>query len=89
MKPYKEGDPELAILRGPVREKGEEFDPIIFTNLPKRPYVLGYTGYIPGLNFQYGSAFSTAADKSVREFTTRLADEERRREKVIKNKKKS
>lgn len=52
MKPYKEGDPELEIIRGPLWEKGEEFDPIVFTNLPKRPYVLGYTGR-PMLSLQF------------------------------------
>ncbi|XP_039275618.1 protein FAM166B [Nilaparvata lugens] len=44
-----------------------------------RRYILGYTGYIPGMHFRYGTSFQRAADKSVAEFDVRLAAERSRR----------
>ncbi|XP_071445320.1 ciliary microtubule inner protein 2B-like isoform X2 [Hetaerina americana] len=46
-----------------------------------RRFILGYTGYIPGLNFRYGKSFERAADDSVAEFGRRLREQNDRREK--------
>ncbi|XP_046384583.1 protein FAM166B-like isoform X2 [Ischnura elegans] len=45
-----------------------------------RRFILGYTGYIPGLNFRYGKSFERAADDSVAEFGRRLREQSERRE---------
>ncbi|XP_075214533.1 ciliary microtubule inner protein 2B-like [Lycorma delicatula] len=44
-----------------------------------RRYILGYTGYIPGMHFHYGTSFRRAADKSVEEFDVKLAAERSRK----------
>ncbi|KAG8228178.1 hypothetical protein J437_LFUL014413 [Ladona fulva] len=46
-----------------------------------RRFILGYTGYIPGLNFRYGKSFERAADDSVAEFGRRLREQNERRDK--------
>lgn len=43
-KPYKHGEPWSNVFKETKREKSEEFDPIVHTSLPIRPFILGYTG---------------------------------------------
>ncbi|KAK6627317.1 hypothetical protein RUM44_009794 [Polyplax serrata] len=79
-KPYKHGEPWSNVFKETKREKSEEFDPIVHTSLPIRPFILGYTGFIPGLNFEYGIPFNNAANKSVMKFKRKLAEEEKHRQ---------
>uniref|UniRef100_A0A8D8Y8T6 Protein FAM166B n=1 Tax=Cacopsylla melanoneura TaxID=428564 RepID=A0A8D8Y8T6_9HEMI len=44
-----------------------------------RPYILGYTGYIPGMRYHFGTTFRKAADECADELCKRiLADESKR-----------
>ena len=44
VKPYKIGQPWATAFTNVANEKGEELDPIIFTNQPQRSFITGYTG---------------------------------------------
>lgn len=41
---------------------------------------MGYTGYIPGLNFRYGKSYGKAADDSMTEFSAKQSELRRRKE---------
>lgn len=49
------------------------------TNKSKK-YILGYTGYIPGLNFRYGKSYGKAADDSINEFTEKQVELKRKKD---------
>lgn len=45
-----------------------------------KKHILGYTGYIPGLNFRYGKSYGKAADDSMTEFSAKQSELRRRKE---------
>nr|CAD7463411.1 unnamed protein product [Timema tahoe] len=79
--PYRQNDPHKVVLTPIMRTQGQTEDYSLLDRQRNRPYVLGYTGYIPGLNFRFGKSFRRSADDSVMEFTRRVEEEDRRREK--------
>lgn len=65
---YREDDPGKVILTPIERKKGQTKD-FALDALNKSPKcILGYTGFIPTLNFRYGKSFSRAADDSISDF---------------------
>ncbi|XP_063236717.1 ciliary microtubule inner protein 2B-like [Bacillus rossius redtenbacheri] len=76
---YRLHDPQGALLTPVRRSQGQQEDPGQPVRQRGRPYVLGYTGFIPGLHFRYGKSFRRAADDSVMEFNRRAEEEEHRR----------
>nr|CAD7427925.1 unnamed protein product [Timema monikensis] len=79
--PYRQNDPHKVVLTPITRTQGQTEDYSLHDRQRNRPYVLGYTGYIPGLHFRFGKSFRRSADDSVMEFTRRVEEEDRRREK--------
>ncbi|XP_021942599.1 protein FAM166B-like isoform X2 [Zootermopsis nevadensis] len=79
--PYRQSDPNKVVLTTAVRKEGHAEDPVLPFKHRARRYVLGYTGYIPGMNFRYGKSFQRAADDSVMEFSQRMSQEKVRKEK--------
>ncbi|XP_069188164.1 sperm-associated microtubule inner protein 5-like [Procambarus clarkii] len=45
-----------------------------------RPYIVGYSGYIPGLMFRYGMTFGKAAEESISLYIRQQADRRSREE---------
>lgn len=45
-----------------------------------KKHILGYTGFIPGLNFRYGKSYGRAADDSMAEFSAKQSEMHRRKE---------
>ncbi|XP_044737025.1 UPF0605 protein CG18335-like isoform X2 [Chrysoperla carnea] len=60
----------------PLRENGTTKDNVVQHR--SRRYILGYTGYIPGLSFRYGKSYVRAADDCMAEFGARLYEQRRR-----------
>ncbi|XP_069674328.1 ciliary microtubule inner protein 2B-like isoform X2 [Periplaneta americana] len=79
--PYRQNDPNKVVLKPIVRKEGQNENPVTPFKHRTRRYVLGYTGYIPGMNFRYGKSFQRSADDSVMEFSRRMSQEQVRREK--------
>lgn len=79
--PYRQNDPNKVVLNPVVHEQGQTECPTLPFKHRSRRYILGYTGYIPGMNFRYGKSFQRAADDSVTELNRRMSQEETRREK--------
>ncbi|XP_023727662.1 protein FAM166B isoform X1 [Cryptotermes secundus] len=79
--PYRQNDPNKALLTPIARKEGQTESPSLPFKHRTRRYVLGYTGYIPGMNFRYGKSFQRAADDSMMDFNRRMSREEIRREK--------
>ncbi|KAK7872883.1 hypothetical protein R5R35_006749 [Gryllus longicercus] len=69
LQPYRQDDPiSKEILKPIQREKGQMQDFALDLKNRVRPYILGYTGYIPGMQFRYGASFARAADASAADF---------------------
>nr|XP_018895568.1 PREDICTED: uncharacterized protein LOC109029539 isoform X1 [Bemisia tabaci] len=80
---YRFQDPVKAVLphselRPILRNQGQTRDLKIDATNRCRPYILGYTGYIPGMHFRYGTSFRQAADECYDELTMRLAEDQSR-----------
>ncbi|XP_067007018.2 ciliary microtubule inner protein 2B [Anabrus simplex] len=78
--PYRQGEAYKKVLTPIERKEGQTEDYALDVKYRCRPYILGYTGYIPGMVFRYGMSFRRAADDSVTEFSRRMSQEEARRE---------
>lgn len=66
---YRQDDPRTKEILKPIqREKGQMQDYALEIKSRVRPYILGYTGYIPGMQFRYGASFARAADASAADF---------------------
>ncbi|XP_054258643.1 protein FAM166B-like isoform X2 [Macrosteles quadrilineatus] len=81
---YRQPDPLQAMLTDGKfsvieHSKGQTRDLKIDSSNRCRRYILGYTGYIPGMHFRYGTSFRRAADLSVSEFSRRMSQEASRR----------
>ncbi|KAK9501570.1 hypothetical protein O3M35_012273 [Rhynocoris fuscipes] len=76
---YRRDDPLKGLFRPgelrPIeRVKGQySLNTVTPGNNRSRPYILGYTGFIPGMNFTYGKSYAQAADESINKFTIRKA----------------
>ncbi|XP_014260062.1 protein FAM166B-like isoform X1 [Cimex lectularius] len=82
---YREHDPVKGLLDGgefrPIERAKGQYN----RNLPNganrtRPYIMGYTGYIPGMNFIYGKSYLQAADESLSKYEIRKASLECKKE---------
>ncbi|KAK9752927.1 Protein of unknown function (DUF2475) [Popillia japonica] len=70
--PYRQNDPGKAILR-PIERIGGQMRDFGLDNKYRCPkYIIGYTGFIPTLNFRYGKSYGRSADDSMYEFTENL-----------------
>ncbi|XP_073970228.1 ciliary microtubule inner protein 2B-like isoform X2 [Rhodnius prolixus] len=75
---YRQNDPlkglfQAGELRPIERVKGEYQLNTVTPGNRSRPYILGYTGFIPGMNFTYGKSYAQAADESMTKFTIKKA----------------
>ncbi|XP_037794931.1 uncharacterized protein LOC119590330 [Penaeus monodon] len=48
--------------------------------LSRRTYIVGYSGYIPGLMFRYGQTFGRAAEESITQYIKLQAERKAREE---------
>ncbi|KAK6629020.1 hypothetical protein RUM43_002837 [Polyplax serrata] len=62
-KPYKHGEPWTNVFKETKREKSEEFDPIVHTSLPIRPFILGYTGKAIFKTSRYNGQYDIQYDR--------------------------
>uniref|UniRef100_A0A1B6M8P7 Ciliary microtubule inner protein 2A-C-like domain-containing protein n=1 Tax=Graphocephala atropunctata TaxID=36148 RepID=A0A1B6M8P7_9HEMI len=81
---YRQTDPLQAMLTNGQfsvieHAKGQTRDLKVDSANRCRRYILGYTGYIPGMHFRYGMSFRRAADASVDDFSRRMSQEASRR----------
>ncbi|GJQ77156.1 hypothetical protein Trydic_g14834 [Trypoxylus dichotomus] len=70
--PYRHDDPGKMILRPIERIGGQMRDYALATKYRCPKYIIGYTGFIPTLNFRYGKSYGRSADDSMCEFTENL-----------------
>ncbi|KAJ1524611.1 hypothetical protein ONE63_011095 [Megalurothrips usitatus] len=50
-----------------------------------RPFVLGYTGFIPGMTFRFGTSFGRAADAALALLQARTAEQSARRARAVRD----
>lgn len=70
--PYRQNDPGKAILRPIERIGGQMGDYALDNKHRCSKYIIGYTGFIPTLNFRYGKSYGRSADDSMYEFGENL-----------------
>lgn len=67
---YRDNDPGKAILEPIVRNKGQMRDYALACKYRAPRYMIGYTGFIPMLNFRYGKSYGKTAEDCMTEFET-------------------
>ncbi|KAF5281088.1 hypothetical protein FQA39_LY17894 [Lamprigera yunnana] len=83
---YRENDPGKVILTPVSHTKDFAMEP--FDRCPK--YILGYSGFIPTLNFRYGKSFGRTANDSVVDFVnsqTKLRERMKEKQYLFQNQK--
>lgn len=66
---YRANDPGKIVLKPILRSKDQfnDYSHDFKNRSPK--YIIGYTGFVPTLNFRYGKSYSRAADDSMYDFS--------------------
>lgn len=62
---------DRAVLQPIERTKGQTTDPASETRNRAPRYIIGYTGFIPTLNFRSGKSYSRTADDCMHEFSAK------------------
>lgn len=66
--PYRPHEVNNAILKPIIKTKGQMKDYSLNSKYRAPRYIIGYTGFVPTLNFRYGKSYGRAADDSRNDF---------------------